>query len=242
MNLAIIGFGKMGHIIEELAPASGFTVCSRQDANGNLNGAGLTKESLRGADVAIEFSEPGAAVANIERLAALGVNIVCGTTGWHAELPRVREAVESAGVGLVWSRNFSIGVNLFVRLVNEAGRLFASQPAYGAWGWEIHHATKKDAPSGTMLQLVEELKRAGYPLEVSVSSSRAGAHAGTHEIGFDSAADTITLRHTARSREGFARGALLAAKWIAGRRGVYEFQTVLFGDAAGGGTANHGKP
>jgi len=241
MNLAIIGYGKMGHIIEQIALSDGFAVCCRVNAKGNSNGVGLTKESLRGAEVAIEFSEPGAAAANIERLASLGVNIVCGTTGWHAELPRVREAVERAGVGLVWSRNFSIGVNLFTRLVSEAGRLFAGQPTYGAWGWEIHHAAKKDAPSGTMLQLVEEMKRAGYTREVSVSSSRAGAHPGTHEIGFDSAADTITLRHTARGREGFARGALLAAQWVAGRRGVYEFEDVLFGDSSPGGIMSNGK-
>jgi 4-hydroxy-tetrahydrodipicolinate reductase len=241
MNLAIIGYGKMGHMIEQLAPTSGFTVCCRMDMDGNVNGAGLTKEALNGARVAIEFSEPGAAVTNIEKLASLGVDIVCGTTGWHAELPRVTKAVEHAGVGLVWSPNFSIGVNLFTRLVNEAGRLFASQPGYGAWGWEIHHATKKDAPSGTMLQLVKELKNAGYTREISVSSSRAGANPGTHEIGFDSAADTITLRHTARSREGFARGALLAAQWVAGRKGVYEFQDVLFGESTADGTMNQQK-
>jgi 4-hydroxy-tetrahydrodipicolinate reductase len=236
MNLAIIGYGKMGHMIEELAPSSGFTVRSRIDLSGNVNGTGLTKEALNGAQVAIEFSEPGAAVTNIERLASLGVNIVCGTTGWHAELPRVRKAVDLAGVGMVWSPNFSIGVNLFTRLVGDAGRLFANQPAYGAWAWEIHHATKKDALSGTIIQLEEELKRAGFTREISVSSSRAGAHTGTHEIGFDSAADTITLRHTARSREGFARGALLAAQWVAGRRGVHEFKEVLFGDAGADAT------
>lgn len=241
MNLAIIGYGKMGHMIEQLAPSTGFTVCSRIDLAGNSNGAGLTKEALNGAQVAIEFSEPGAAVTNIERLAALGVNIVCGTTGWHAELPRVRQAVEKAGVALVWSPNFSIGVNLFTRLVSEAGRLFANQPEYGAWAWEIHHATKKDALSGTIIQLEEELKRAGYSRDINVSSSRAGAHTGTHEIGFDSAADTITLRHTARNREGFARGALLAAQWVAGRSGVHEFKEVLFGESKAGGANDHGK-
>lgn len=229
MNLAIVGYGKMGHMIEQLAPASGFTVCARIESKTNAKGAGITKESLHGAEVAIEFTTPDAAVTNIERLAAAGVNIVCGTTGWHAELPRAREAVERAGVALIWGRNFSVGVNLFTRLVSEAGRLFESQQAYGAWGWEIHHAAKKDAPSGTLLQLVERMKRAGYSRPVNVSSSRAGTHPGTHEIGFDSSADTITLRHTARSREGFAQGALLAAQRIAGRRGVFEFSDVLFG-------------
>jgi 4-hydroxy-tetrahydrodipicolinate reductase len=229
MNLAIIGYGKMGHMIEALAPAAGFTVCARVDSKSNANGAGLTRESLNGAQVAIEFTQPSTAPENIEHLAAAGVSIVCGTTGWHAELPRVRAAIEVAKVSLVWSRNFSVGVNVFTRVVNEAARLFEAQPDFGAWAWEIHHSAKKDAPSGTLLQLVEGMQRSGYTRPISVSSSRAGSHPGTHEIGFDSPSDTITLRHTARNREGFAGGALLAAKWAMGRRGVYEFSDVLFG-------------
>jgi 4-hydroxy-tetrahydrodipicolinate reductase len=128
----------------------------------------------------------------------------------------------------VWSPNYSIGVNVFMRLVSEAARLFAKEKEYGAWGWEIHHITKKDAPSGTMVKLVDDMKNAGYLRPVDVSSNRAGAHPGTHEIGFDSGADTLTLRHTARNREGFARGALKAAQWIRGRTGVYEFSEILF--------------
>jgi 4-hydroxy-tetrahydrodipicolinate reductase len=240
-KLAIVGYGKMGRMIEQLAPASGFTVCARLDSKSNANGAGLTHEALAGADVAVEFSRPDACVANIERLAAAGVNVVCGTTGWHAQLPRVREIVQRAGIGFVWSSNFSVGVNLFLELVGEAARLFANREDYGAWGWEIHHSTKKDAPSGTMIQLLDEMKRAGYAREVNVSSSRAGTHPGTHEIGFDSAADSITLRHTARSREGFARGALMAAQWISGRRGVFEFRDVLFAGSGPGGNADREK-
>jgi 4-hydroxy-tetrahydrodipicolinate reductase len=129
----------------------------------------------------------------------------------------------------VWSPNYSIGVNVFFRLVAEAARLLKDEANYGAWGWEIHHTTKKDAPWGTLLKLVEEMKKAGYARPVDVSSNRAGAVPGTHEIGFDSAADTITLRHTARSREGFARGALKAAQWVVGRKGFHEFSQVLFG-------------
>jgi 4-hydroxy-tetrahydrodipicolinate reductase len=227
MNLAIIGYGKMGHMIEALAPAAGFTVCARLDSKTNTDA--LAKESLNNAQVAIEFSQPSAAPTNIERLAAAGINIVCGTTGWHSELPRVRKAVELAGVSLVWSRNFSVGVNIFTRVVNEAARLLEAQPDFGAWAWELHHSAKKDAPSGTLLQLVEGMQRSGYTRPVSVSSSRAGNHPGEHEIGFDSQSDTITLRHSARNREGFARGALHAAKWAMGRRGVYEFSDVLFG-------------
>jgi 4-hydroxy-tetrahydrodipicolinate reductase len=156
------------------------------------------------------------------------VPVVVGTTGWLGELDRARGLVEAAGTGMVWSPNFSVGVNVFSRLVKEAARLLADQPEYGAWAWEIHHHTKKDAPSGTLIKLVNDMKGAGYERLIDVGSNRAGAHPGTHEIGFDSAADTITLRHAARSREGFARGALKAAQWIPGKKGVFEFGEVLF--------------
>ncbi len=229
MNLAIIGYGKMGRLIEQLAPEFQGDVTVRLDEHNNKNGAGITSENLAGVDVAIEFSTPEAAVVNIERLAAAGVNAVIGTTGWLQHLDRVRTAVNTAGTGLVWSPNFSVGVNVFNRLVSEAARLLATQAEYGAWAWEIHHDTKKDAPSGTLLKLVDGMQQAGYSRPVDVSSNRAGRHPGTHEIGFDSPADTITLRHTARSREGFARGALQAARWIHGKQGIYEFSEVIFG-------------
>lgn len=222
MNLAIVGYGKMGRLIEQLAPQFDFTVSSRIDVNDGI-------DSVRGADVAIEFSTPESAVANIERLSQMKVPVVCGTTGWLKDLPRVREIVERNSGALVWSPNFSIGVNVFTRLAAEAARLFANESEYGAWAWEIHHITKKDAPSGTLLKLVDAMKSTGFPRRIDVSSNRAGAHPGTHEIGFDSAADTITLRHTARSREGFARGALKAAQWVIGKKGVFEFSEVLFG-------------
>jgi 4-hydroxy-tetrahydrodipicolinate reductase len=228
MNLAIVGYGKMGRLIEQLAPEFGFTVALKLDEFNNVDGAGMTAENLRGVDVAVEFSTPHTVVGNIERLAALGVNTVVGATGWTAQLDRVQAAVEKANIGLVWSPNFSIGVNVFFRLVSEAARLLASEPSYAAWGWEIHHSAKKDAPSGTLVKLIEEMKKAGYSRPVDAASNRAGWHPGTHEIGFDSAADTITLRHAARSREGFACGALKAAAWVAGKKGLYEFSTVLF--------------
>ena len=228
MNLAIVGYGKMGRLIEQLAPEFGFAVALKLDEFNNVDGAGMTAENFRGIDVAVEFSTPHTVVGNIERLAALGVNTVVGTTGWTAQLDRVKAVVEEAGIGLVWSPNFSIGVNVFFRLVSEAARLLANEPAYAAWGWEIHHSAKKDAPSGTLLKLIEEMKKAGYSRPVDAGSNRAGWHPGTHEIGFDSAADTITLRHAARSREGFARGALKAAAWVAGKKGLFEFSTVLF--------------
>jgi 4-hydroxy-tetrahydrodipicolinate reductase len=220
-KLAIVGYGKMGRMIEALAPEYGFLVHACIDLNDDISLA-------RGADVAIEFSTPDAAVGNIEKLAALGVAVVVGTTGWHNEMDRVRAAVAAHDGALVWSPNFSIGVNVFSRLVKEAAKLLADEPQYGAWAWEIHHSTKKDAPSGTLIKLVNDMKGAGYERAIDVGSNRSGAHPGTHEIGFDSAADTITLRHAARSREGFARGALKAAQWILGKKGVFEFSEVLF--------------
>ena len=227
MNLAIVGYGKMGRLIEQLAPQYGCQVGLRLDVDNNANFQGLTKDNFRRIDVAVEFSTPSAAPENIERLARLGVNAVIGTTGWFGELERVRKAVEQAGTGLVWSPNFSVGVSVFHRIVAEAARQMARQSEYGAWAWEIHHSAKKDAPSGTLLALVETMKQSGYPGPIDTSSSRAGAHPGTHEIGFDSAAETITIRHTARSREGFARGALRAARWAAGKRGFFDFRDIV---------------
>jgi len=222
--LAIVGCGKMGRLVEQLAPEYEFEVVAKFS---RANGGEFSRESLRGANVAIEFSAPAAAVENIRRLASLGVNSVCGTTGWYEELPQVRQTIAGAQTALVFGANFSVGVNLFMEIVAQAAELFAQHPEYEAWGWEIHHSAKKDAPSGTLKKLAAEMRSAGFSGSLTLSSSRAGAHVGTHEIGFDSQADTITLRHTARSREGYARGALQAARWIMGRKGVYEFREIL---------------
>jgi 4-hydroxy-tetrahydrodipicolinate reductase len=199
------------------------------DEYNNANFEGLTAENFRGVEAAVDFSIPAAVRRNAEGIAALGVNLVIGTTGWLEHLEAVKQAAARHSTGIVWSPNYSVGVNVFFRLAAEAARLLASQPEYGAWAWEIHHSTKKDAPSGTLGKLVEEMKRAGYRRGIDVASNRAGAHPGTHEIGFDSPADTITLRHTARSREGFARGALVAAQWVVGKQGFHEFAEILFG-------------
>ncbi len=221
MKLAIIGYGKMGRMVGQLAPEYGFQSTVAIDIGDDFAKAA-------GADAAIEFTTPEAALGNIEKLAAMKLPVVVGTTGWLPHIDRARAVVEKNGSALVWSPNFSVGVNVFLRVVREAAKLLADEKEYGAWAWEIHHDTKKDAPSGTMIKLVEEMKAAGYARNIDVSSNRAGRHPGTHEIGFDSAADTITLRHAARSREGFARGALKAAQWIVGKQGVFEFGDVLF--------------
>jgi 4-hydroxy-tetrahydrodipicolinate reductase len=228
MKIAILGYGKMGRMVERAATEQSILVGARLDEYNNANFESITRENFSGVDVAIDFSTPSTVVGNIERVAALGVNLVIGTTGWQEHIPHVTKVVEQNGIGLVWSPNFSVGVNAFFRIVNAAAKLLSNEPEYEAWAWEIHHSAKKDAPSGTLLKLVDDMRRAGYQRGVSVASNRAGAIPGVHEIGFDSVADTITLRHTARSREGFALGAIKAARWIAGRQGFHEFADILF--------------
>lgn len=229
MKIAIVGYGKMGRMIERLAVERGMTVTTKLDEFNNAAFEGIHAANFNDVDVAIDFSVPSVVVGNIERIAELGVNLVVGTTGWQEHIPHVKSVIERCGTGLVWSPNYSVGVNAFFRIVNAAAKLLAKEPEYEAWAWEIHHSAKKDAPSGTLIKLVDEMREAGYQRHVDTASSRAGKIAGTHEVGFDSAADTITLRHTARSREGFALGALKAAEWIVGRKGFHEFGEILFG-------------
>lgn len=225
--IALVGYGKMGRILHQLAPEYEFDVQIIVDeAQGHP-----APPSWEGIELAIEFTTPSAAVSNLKMLAGHKVPTVCGTTGWLKSLPEVEAAFGASGAPLVYGANFSIGVNLYARVIAEAARLFAQHAEYEAWGWEMHHSAKKDAPSGTLVKLVEDMRAAGYSARIDTSSSRAGKVPGIHEIGFDSAADTITIRHSARSREGFARGALFAARWIGGKTGVYEFSQVLFDGA-----------
>src|SRR5260221_1146184 len=224
--IAIVGYGKMGRAVERLAPEHGCEVIRIVRSAENDDSKVLSTGSFSGVDVAIEFTNPVAAPQNLRRLIGAGVPVVAGTTGWFKELPQIRELVEVKNASVVWGPNFSVGLHHFRATVAEAARRFAREEAYGAWGWEIHHAAKKDAPSGTLLALAEEMSRSGYPRTVSLSSNRAGCVAGTHEIGFDSVEDSITLRHTARSRDGFARGALRAARWLAGKKGLFEFREI----------------
>lgn len=226
LRLALVGYGKMGRILEQLAPEYGFEVDLKLDEFNNEGGAGITADNFRNVDVAADFSIPAVVAGNVERMAALGVNVVIGTTGWQDELPRVQAAVERDKIGLVYGANFSVGVQAFYRIVETAAQVLAKEEEYDAWAYEVHHKMKKDAPSGTMLQLVRRMEETGYRRKIDVASNRAGYAPGTHEIGFDSEADTIRLTHTARSRGGFARGALRAARWIAGKKGLYEFSAI----------------
>ena len=228
MKIAIVGYGKMGRMIERLAVARGHDCIARFDIDNNAGSTGLKPESLSGVDVAIEFSMPDVAVENIRSLVACKVPVVVGTTGWYARLDEVTHYVAERGGALVYGANFSIGMNIFFRIARDAAAIFARYAEYDPFLFERHHKFKKDAPSGTAL-VIADLMRESYgertPQAVSI---RAGYEPGTHEIGFDSESDTITLSHTARSREGFAAGALLAAELIVGRRGVYEFPELLF--------------
>ena len=227
LRIAIVGYGKMGRAVERLAPEHGCEVIRIVRSAENTNGQALDHESLSGIDVVIEFTNPVAAPQNLRRLIEAGVRAVTGTTGWFKELPQIRELAETKNGSVVWGPNFSVGLHHFRATVVEAARRFAREEAYGAWGWELHHSAKKDALSGTLLALAEDISRSGYSRTVSLSANRAGSVPGTHEIGFDSAEDTITLRHTARSRDGFARGALRAARWLAGKKGFFEFREIV---------------
>lgn len=229
MKIALLGYGKMGKLLEELAPGCGLEVVRRLDVDNNVGGAGITAENFGGVEVALDFSTPEAAAENIPRVAALGVNLVVGTTGWQGRMAEMRAAVERHGTGLVYGSNFSIGVNIFFRVAQAAARLLQDQPGYDPWIHEIHHRMKLDAPSGTALKLRSVVAAEYGGREINVASNRAGTLPGTHTVGFDSEADTITLTHEARSRKGFALGALRAAQWIRGRKGFYEFPEVLFG-------------
>jgi 4-hydroxy-tetrahydrodipicolinate reductase len=217
----------MGRSIERLAAEHDCEVARIFRSTENANAVALNRDSLSATDVVIEFTMPQAAPQNLLRLIQVGVPVVTGTTGWFAELSQIREVCEAKNGSMVWGPNFSVGLHHFRATVAEAARRFAREESYGAWGWEIHHAAKKDAPSGTLLALAEDISRSGYTRPVSISANRAGAVPGTHEIGFDSTEDTITLRHTAHSRDGFARGALRAAQWLAGKKGFFEFHEIV---------------
>ena len=227
LKLALLGCGKMGKAIAQLAPQRGFEVRLAMDIDVNLNGAGITPQNFQGIDVAVDFTVPDAVVENIGRVAALGCNLVVGTTGWHARLEEVRRTVEACGIGMVYAANFSIGVQLFYRLARAAAEIFAPFRMYEPYLTEAHHRFKKDAPSGTALELRRQIQPHLKDREIPVASIRAGYFPGMHEFGLDSEADTIVLRHTARSRQGFAEGALYAARWVVGKKGLFNFSDVL---------------
>ena len=227
MRLLLVGHGRMGRLVEQLAPSYGFELAGVLDEATNERGAGATAERCRGVDVAVDFSTAEATLATVPRLAALGVSLVVGTTGWQAREAELREAVSRAAVGAVVAANFSLGANVLDALAEAAGRLLRDADSYGAFIHEAHHAAKKDAPSGTALMLRRALERGGYPRSVDVSSTRAGSIPGTHTVGFDGPAETLELVHTVRDRATFAHGALAAARWVVGKKGWFGMRDVL---------------
>jgi 4-hydroxy-tetrahydrodipicolinate reductase len=230
MQIAIVGNGKMGGAVAALAEERGHSVrvIGRRE---NERGAALTRERLAGIDVAIEFTTPEAAVANLERLIEGGIATVTGTTGWTAELPRIERLVRDRGGAMLHAANFSIGVHFFLRAARELAALFARHPEFGAFILEKHHAAKRDAPSGTASELQARAREGDARRDFPITSVRAGSIPGTHELTYDGPHETVSLSHTARSRAGFAAGALAAAEWLPGRPGVHRFEAMLFGGA-----------
>ena len=240
-KLALIGYGRMGKLVEQLAPGHGFEVVLRLDSSDHE-----IDERLREADVAIDFSTAGAVPETAERLAPLGVPLVVGTTGWHEALPRVREAVEKNGAGFLHGANFSVGVQVFYKLAEAASRLLAEETAYEGWLYEIHHSKKKDAPSGTALFLARAAAEGrGQDLdevavygreglaprqegEIGIHALRGGAVVGEHRLIFYSGGEEVEVVHRALSRRTFADGALRAARFAANAQpGLYSMADVL---------------
>ena len=226
MKIALIGYGAMGQLVGRLAIEQGHEIALTLDIEDADRGVEDVAKALRGCDVAIDFSIADSVPKNAEACALAGVPIVVGTTGWLAQLPEVRSVVSDHDGALIYGANFSVGVQVFYRIAARAAELFRDLESYDGFISEAHHKRKRDAPSGTAVQLhkivAEEL---GH--DVPVTSTRAGYIPGTHRLGFDSVADQISISHVARSRESFAAGALVAAKWIVGRKGVFEFSEVF---------------
>ncbi|HEX9006926.1 MAG TPA: 4-hydroxy-tetrahydrodipicolinate reductase [Bacteroidota bacterium] len=242
MNIALIGYGKMGREVERVAKEKGMKIAKIFDIKENPQGMGLTRDSLKGVDVCIDFSSPVAVFDNICAVAEAGKNMVVGTTGWHDRLEEVRKLVKKTGIGFLYASNFSLGVNVFMQLAAHAAHLLEKYPQYDAAVTEMHHRGKADSPSGTALSLgtavLQGLHRKSEMLsetahaaikeqQLHVTSTRVGSITGRHTVIFDSEADTIELVHTAKNRTGFALGAVVAAEWLKGKKGVYTMRDVL---------------
>lgn len=237
MNITLIGYGKMGHEIASLAQSQNMTIVSIIDPHHpQATHKNIDPESTKNTDVCIDFSNPEAVINNINACADLKKNIVIGTTGWYAKLSTAKEIVEKSNIGTIYASNFSLGVNIFYKIIENAAKIMNSINEYDVFAHEWHHKGKKDSPSGTALTLgniliknldrkktlvTDKLDRTPLPAELHLSSTRGGSIPGTHAVYFDSDADTIELKHTARNRQGFALGALKCAQWIYGKKGLF---------------------
>ena len=242
MHLAIVGYGKMGQQIAAIAAARGHSVTTVDPHHPQADLKDITELALKNIDCAIEFTSPTQVLSNIATLTKLKINQIIGTTGWYDQIPNIKQQISESQVGLLYAANFSLGVNAFMRIVEVAAAVFNNLPEYDISGIEWHHNRKADSPSGTGIKLAEilleqldrktqllteECDREIQPNELHFASVRCGHIPGTHEIVFDSPADSISLKHTARSREGFALGAVVAAEWLQGKKGFYEISDLV---------------
>jgi 4-hydroxy-tetrahydrodipicolinate reductase len=239
VRIGVIGYGKMGQLIEQIALEQGHEVNAIIDP---LKGTVISKESLKDVDVCIDFSLPQTAISNIEKLAKLGKNIVVGTTGWYNEMGAVKKIVTENNIGLIWSGNFSLGVNALFKIIKNSSKIFNKLENYDIMVHEFHHKNKADSPSGTAKMIAQriienvdrkdtiitnDLQRKIKENELHVSSTRGGSIPGTHLVLFDSDEDTIELKHTARSRVGFAVGAIKAAEFLNGKKGFFSIDDLM---------------
>ena len=243
MNIAIIGYGKMGHEIEKIAKIKGINIVSIIDPNdNNATHNDINESSMRNVDVCIDFTNSNAVINNIQKISQFKKKIVVGTTGWYDKLEEVKNIVNQNNIGFIYASNFSIGVNMFFKIIENAAKIINKIEDYDVYGYELHHNKKVDSPSGTAKTigeiLIKNIKRKNKLLfekidrkieanELHFASVRAGSIPGTHIIGFDSSADTIELKHEARNREGFALGAIMAAEWIKDKKGFYKMDDML---------------
>jgi 4-hydroxy-tetrahydrodipicolinate reductase len=225
MRILLLGHGRMGRLVESLAPEYDAAIAAVIDEH---SGARAIADGNYGdVDVAIDFTLADAVVKNLPQLAARKINVVIGTTGWQAHESAMRAVAATAGIGVLAASNFSLGMNVFQLAVEAASRHFAHHAEFGAWIHEAHHVMKKDAPSGTAITIQQGMQQAGYSRPIDLSSTRAGSVPGTHTVGFDGPSETIEFTHTVRDRAVFARGALTAAKWLTGKQGWFSIRDVL---------------
>lgn len=225
MRILLLGHGRMGRLVESLAPEYGGTIAGVIDETSGDRA--IADGQFGDVDVAIDFTLAAAVPRNLPQLAGRRINVVIGTTGWQSQESAMRAVARDAGIGVLAASNFSLGMNIFQLAVEEASRHFAGHAEFGAWIHESHHAMKKDAPSGTALTIKSGMEKAGYSRPIDVSSTRVGHVPGTHIVGFDGPSETIELTHTVRDRAVFARGALTAAKWLIGKQGWFSIRDLL---------------
>ena len=227
MRILLLGHGRMGRLVESLAPSYGAAIAGVIDEHSGDRA--ILAGEYGPVDVAIDFTLADAVVKNLPQLAERKINVVIGTTGWQQQEAALRKIATQAGIGVLAAANFSVGMNIFQLAVEEASRHFAGQADVGAWIHESHHAAKKDAPSGTAIAIKTGMQQAGFSRPIDVSSTRVGSVPGTHTVGFDGPSETIEFTHTVRDRAVFARGALVAAKWLVGRQGWFSIRDLLAG-------------